>query len=184
MIPTVLLIVLLGGCDDKEAERAGLPPRGTMGGGYELKWSPQALPAEERVPPRPAVPPLVTGAPEAMDRDLQWVELRGRLVVVDYPGGAKARRFTHLQLDDGLKVNLTYGDPPPGWEALVGKRLSVVGVLTLCGDLDGGQSTLGPHLARWEEPRILDEVAPAQARSETGSSEASRRITNRCLGRE
>ena len=133
--------------------------------------------AEPKVPPRPDSPPLVTDAGGLPTHDWEWhdwewIELRGRLIQAASATSPKA--FSKIELDDGARVTVTYGAPPPGWEGLDDQRISAVGLMALCGRLEGGQSVIGPHLAVWEAPERLGEPRPprpARWRLETSTPE-------------
>lgn len=133
------------------------------------------------LPTRAAAPPIVEDADGLLAHGQQWVELRGRLTQWTWPESAKAREFTQLTLDDGARVTVTYGDPPSGWEPLVERRVAVVGLLTLCGRWEMGQTLSGPHLQMWETPRVLDAVVVPPVTVDAAA--VSKRISDHCLGR-
>ena len=138
--------------------------------------------AEPSLPSRPVEPPLVINTDGLLNHNWEWIDLRGRVIVAESPSSPKARTFTKIELPDGAQVTLTYAGPPPGWEGLVDQSIRVVGFLTLCGRLEGGQSLLGSHLAQWETPERLNDEGPLA--SEEDRKAASDRIMARCLGRD
>lgn len=176
-----LLLISLAGCGGAAAPGVELAP--TSGGGMRggaLAESSPVPPQRPEAPARPAVPPVVETTDALLERSLQWVELRGRLVVVERPKGPTGVTLTEIVLDDGLHVILAYGSPPEGWSGLVGQRLSVVGILTVCGRLEVGEAAGGPHLQRWETPRMMAEEGAAAAVADGAT--AAQRVLEWCRG--
>lgn len=136
--------------------------------------------ARAEVPARSAAPPVVESTDALLEHNRQWVELRGRVVVAEQARGSTAVTLTELALHDGLRVILAYGPPSAEWAGLLGQRVGVVGLLTLCGRLEAGESAGGPHLQRWETPRVLAETgAPVEAGD---AGEGARRVLAWCRG--
>jgi hypothetical protein len=96
-------------------------------------------------PPVKPSPQQVIDAASVKEQMGNPVTVVGQLERVPLSKGKGEFVGTALVLDDDTLVYLTYGEPPKGFEALVGARLKVEGLLRPSID-DQSQSLVAPHL--------------------------------------
>ncbi len=103
---------------------------------------------------RPMEPPTVRTGAEVKAALGQRVAVVGTLSRVPMGKGKGSWLGTGLVLEDRDTVYVTYGAPPTGWEALVGKRVRVEGrLLEFLSKKE--QSLVAPHLHDWSTPMEL-----------------------------
>lgn len=100
----------------------------------------------------PVQPPEVANADAVKQFMGGPVAVVGQLERVSIGKGKSNWQGTALVLDDDTVIYLTYGAPPEGWEALVGQRLRVQGLLRPS-LTDHEQSLLAPHLRQPGKPK-------------------------------
>lgn len=96
--------------------------------------------------------PAVSSAAQVQQFMGGTVVVVGQLERVAIGKGKSEWQGTALVLDDDTQIFVTYGAPPAGWEALVGARLRVEGLLRPS-LTDHEQSLLAPHLRTPGKPK-------------------------------
>lgn len=125
------------------------------------------LPGAWERPARPARPEIVAVEADIARLDGQWAEVRGTVTRTSFVAPVPVRRDgkivaardegTALTLEDGTELAVKLGAPPPGWEGLVGQRVSVVALVwtTDSRETGGGGASNQPSISSWEAPQPL-----------------------------
>lgn len=160
MIPTLLTLLLLGGCGSSEPA----PPTPSPPAGPKMNFP---------LPPPPTDPlPVVDTWEEVRAQHNRWVELQG--ILVQRPGGKTpdAILYTYIQLADGTLVGI--GERlPETWAPMLGQKIAFEGIQTDCLHREVSQRAMGPYIDEWTAPRVLD-PAPTPASEEVVRAAQSR----------
>ena len=117
-------------------------------------------------PLRPEHPELVAVKADIARLDGQWAEVRGTVTRTSFVAPAPVLRDgkmvaawdegTGLTLEDGAELRVSLGAPPPGWEALVGQRVSVVALVWNGAprETPGAGGSNQPSISSWETPQV------------------------------
>lgn len=105
---------------------------------------------------KPTPTPEVRSTESVREHMGKQVTVVGVLERVPIGKGKNEWQGTAVVLDDDTPVYVAYAEPPRGWEALVGARVRVEGLLSPSLS-DHEQSLLAPHL-RSPSPPVKDEV--------------------------
>lgn len=116
-------------------------------------------------PPRPVRPEIVAVEADITRLDGQWAEVRGTVTRTSYIAPAPVLRDgkfvaarddgTALVLEDGTEIRVNLGAPPPGWEGLIGQRVSVVALVwnSTPRETPGSGGSNQPSISSWEVPQ-------------------------------